>query len=469
MSRFTHTRKKLSLAFVLAFASPSMAFAHSTQSLSDKWECISCIEQAKVRSHAGTFADPKPFDEETVRGAIHRGPGGFYRAEFNGVRAPHDALPEGKKSTTQWTFLAERAGTFESPRFKGDPTYPGAIHYDDGKYYRSRVTRQAAGIIDQNTFELVTTVRHFIVTSDPQYPWSDKTNKPGDTESTSERKRRSKQLITEQYHAINRFRQERGGTIPVMVNGDITAFGHGDELTTMKRLLDILSRFPGPVFVGLGNHDYENNVNDCANNGCARDMLQWLDNYVTTQLKPPGYDLSKEYATLYEAWTGSLSYWHVSGGTGFIQFNNYPGYTKNFSSGRLLIDTKRDFRIKSDMAWFKKAIADTKYNSDFTIINMHDIGNAASSEYFKVIADRKGDGFGIAAIFAGHYHDAMGVWRNRAELRDMPVFISGAAAERTFLIAEHHDTQRLLRVYGVTGNDTSQRKLLAEIPTDELN
>ena len=370
------------------------------------------------------------------------------------------APPNGRESTTQWTFLAQRAGTFESPLLKGDPTYPGAIVYDTGKYYRSLVTRQTIDTIDKNTFALVDTIRHFIVTSDPQYPWTNKTGKPGDTESENDRKALSDLVITGQYAAIQGFRKERGVPMPVIVNGDVTAFGHGYELKKMKSLLGALDQ---PVYIGLGNHDCDNNVNDCQNNGCARDMLDWLDSYVSSTVKPQAYELSKERATLYEGWTGSLSYLKKWAGISFLQFNNYPGYTRNFSSGVVPFQTKREFRIKNDMTWFKQALIDASNDSDFVVVNMHDIDKDASSEFFKIVALPIFE-TSIAAVFAGHYHESMGVWKNRKELNDIPVFLSGATFEATFLIAEVHEIEKMLRVYGVTGNNPSRRKLLAEIP-----
>lgn len=38
-----------------------------------------------------------------------------------------------------------------------------------------------------------------------------------------------------------------------------------------------MKNFPIPIYPGLGNHDYQNNVNDCALNVCARNMLNWWD------------------------------------------------------------------------------------------------------------------------------------------------------------------------------------------------
>jgi inactivated superfamily I helicase len=63
--------------------------------------------------------------------------------------------------------------------------------------------------------------------------------------------------------------------VPVVVNGDITEYGHGNERSAMQAMFrKMAAGVGGPLLLpGLGNHDYENNVDDCSNNGCARDAV----------------------------------------------------------------------------------------------------------------------------------------------------------------------------------------------------
>lgn len=37
------------------------------------------------------------------------------------------------------------------------------------------------------------------------------------------------------------------------------------------------------VFMGLGNHDYDNNVDDCAGNNCANRMWDFMRDHRTTK------------------------------------------------------------------------------------------------------------------------------------------------------------------------------------------
>lgn len=71
----------------------------------------------------------------------------------------------------------------------------------------------------------------------------------------------------------------------VMINGDLTEYGHGNEFRYFYYNLykKLTTKFK--VLYGLGNHDIENNLGDCqdglswsiSKDGCAADM--WLDMY----------------------------------------------------------------------------------------------------------------------------------------------------------------------------------------------
>lgn len=70
---------------------------------------------------------------------------------------------------------------------------------------------------------------HMIFASDPQYPWTEKTDS-GEAESESEKEARSRALIESQFSDIANFRKNFSISpehIPIMINGDITAYGHG--------------------------------------------------------------------------------------------------------------------------------------------------------------------------------------------------------------------------------------------------
>lgn len=64
---------------------------------------------------------------------------------------------------------------------------------------------------------------------------------------------------------------------------------------------------PFPIYAGLGNHDYENNVNDCVVNQCAQNMLSWFkDEYA------PVMNLTLDLESEFNLWKptidGSMAY-----------------------------------------------------------------------------------------------------------------------------------------------------------------
>lgn len=75
---------------------------------------------------------------------------------------------------------------------------------------------------------------HVIFSSDPQYPWSEQ---PKSEEQTKED---SKKEISSQYKSMTKLASDSAsGTRvnAVIVNGDLTAFGHGWQLDEYKNLL----------------------------------------------------------------------------------------------------------------------------------------------------------------------------------------------------------------------------------------
>lgn len=314
----------------------------------------------------------------------------------------------------------------------------------------------------------VARIQTMIVTSDPQYPWTDVTDR-GAQESDSERDRRSEALITEQYRSIAAYRAARPGEdIPVFVNGDLTAYGHGNQRSVMARLLPILG---DNVHLGLGNHDYDNNIrkengSGCYNNGCARDSIGDLVRHVTAKAGKVAFDYSVTPGAFTTLYRGSLAYAVHARGLDrvlSIQLNNYPDYRVTFETTEGI--TKGRYEIDSSLAWLANLIqnrldkpafgdwTDRKY--DFGIIHMHD-PTMFDGDFARRVMNAD-----IAAIFAGHLHRTMGRY---GSLGNVPVFLSGSASQRTYLIVEHDTDAEVLKVYGVRENNPEQKKLIDTVP-----
>src|SRR5262245_6959660 len=125
----------------------------------------------------------------------------------------------------------------------------------------------------------------------------------------------------------------------VTINGDLTAFFHPWQLRLFRQLYD--PSYPTadpdvlelPLFPGLGNHDYANNVDDCWGeelvdyfaypaNGCAFQASRSVKTFVSCANMP-----NVPYATIHSFDTQSLDYSWDYRGYHFVQLHNYPTYS----------------------------------------------------------------------------------------------------------------------------------------------
>jgi len=302
-----------------------------------------------------------------------------------------------------------------------------------------------------------------VFTSDPQYPWTEKTD-AGETQTDSERDSRSKWLIETQYDDIANFRQSFGGAarVPVMINGDITAFGHGWQRSVVKPILD--NKLLGQYDYGLGNHDYENNVDDCFFNNCAAGSVEdFLTRYTGKDGRADSIDVQLiDEGTVKKRVSGSLAYSKNFGDVHMVQLNNEPTYSVNFTAYDWLVP--KDYHLTDALDWLEKDLKDAREKGQIIILNMHKPQWGGSdqqlSRFSKMIKDYK-----VTAVFAGHYHRSHGKYTSATrEFGDVPLFLSGAASQQTYLIASFSKERDKLMVYRVTGNNWPSRKLEATIP-----
>ncbi|MEN5424824.1 metallophosphoesterase [Stenotrophomonas pennii] len=295
-------------------------------------------------------------------------------------------------------------------------------------------------------------LQEFVFISDPQHRWTEKSDS-GEPESNAEKERRSKLFINRQGLATMEYRMEFGSldTIPLFINGDITAFGHGDERAYMYSH-PFKQFYRRNFYVNLGNHDYQNNVNDCANNGCARDMYKdmagWARSYPTRAFDHSVSDNG------WETHRGSLAYSLVLGDILAIQLQNEPTYSVKFESARrtFIINDSLGF-LETELKWAREAGKDV-------ILNMHKppYANWQSPDNPRFRQLMKDNEDLILGIFAGHLHGTAGKYKT---VGTIPVYLSGAASRETFLTAFYNPQDRELLVFKVTGNDwRNNRKLV---------
>lgn len=288
----------------------------------------------------------------------------------------------------------------------------------------------------------------FLVHSDTQYRWYDDGRNPD-----------PKATLTAQTKAIALWLSRQRTAAPVFLNGDITAYGHGDEWEVMLR--DLGNRFVPNRYWGLGNHDYDNNIrlpggSGCFNNGCARDSITHLD-AATKHWDLDAFDYRTRDAGLFRHHDGSLAYSKTIGDITFIQLHNHYAYQVEFSSSVGLRTYL--FRITSSLHWLAGALEKAKAAGKFVVINMHrpPLGfsggleaEAAEAQFKKLVTEHR-----VLAIFHGHTHVA-GV---EEPIGHTPVFDSGASFRKTFLAADLDLGANQLTVYQADDNKVSRTPL----------
>ncbi|WP_347905094.1 metallophosphoesterase [Pseudomonas purpurea] len=306
----------------------------------------------------------------------------------------------------------------------------------------------------------VGTPHHMVFVSDSQYPWSDLTDE-GLPDPNKEA--RSKELIGLQYSDISSFRKLNGGAagIPVMINGDITAFGHGGERSYMKSVFE--DKLEGLYDYGLGNHDYANNVDDCFLNNCAAGSVNDLkDRYWG---KVGSMDLAARSSGLGTVYYGSLAYSKSYGDVHMVQLNNEPTYTVRFTAGNPLASTV--FEITSALDWLEQDLKRAREQGKVIILNMHKVylwdgGDEQISRFRQMIEKYK-----VTAAFGGHDHWGAGTyfdWDKRKYFGDVPVFMSGSASQQTYLITSFSADKKSLSVSVVRNSNWPSRKVDKVIP-----
>lgn len=301
--------------------------------------------------------------------------------------------------------------------------------------------------------------QHLIFASDSQYPWSDLTDAGLDD---PDKEARSKALIDLQYSDIANFRSRYGGpaAVPVMVNGDITAFGHGSERSFMKSVFE--DKLQGLYDYGLGNHDYANNVDDCFLNNCAAGSIRDLKERYWG--KAESMDLAARKSGLTTIYYGSLAYSKSYGDVHLVQLNNEPTYSVNFSSGNPITPTV--YEITPALDWLEKDLAKARAKGKIIILNMHKVYRwAGSDEQLSRFRDMI-DKYRVTAVFGGHDHWGAGehFTAKKGEIfGHVPVFMSGAASQKTYLIATFTADRQRLIVTVVRNSHWRDRKIESEI------
>lgn len=292
--------------------------------------------------------------------------------------------------------------------------------------------------------------KHMVFASDTQYPWTDKTDSR-EPESDSDFKERSKWLVENQLASIAEFRNQHGSQaqVPLMINGDITAFGHGWQRSYMKATLN--KYFAGDYLYGLGNHDYENNVDDCFTNSCAAgSIVEFKEHH---ERKVDNFDLKIASGFLGKTYSGSLAYSKNIGEVHMVQLNNEPTYTARIAHPL----NPTTFEINDALDWLETDLRLARASGYAIIINMHKPldhkGSYTQQKRFRDMVNK----YQVTAIFAGHLHKDGG---DAYQEGNVPVYLSGSTSQQTYLTASFTEDRKHLQVYLVENNQWRNRTLI---------
>jgi cytolysin (calcineurin-like family phosphatase) len=278
--------------------------------------------------------------------------------------------------------------------------------------------------------------QHMVFASDPQYPWTEKSDS-GEDESSADFEKRAKWLVETQFASIAQFRTEMGGqaAVPLMINGDMTAFGHGWQRSYVGSMLK--KYFGDHVLYGLGNHDYQNNVNDCFSESCAAgSIVDYRDHHVG---KVDEFDLEVTGSFVNKHYLGSLAYSKNMGEVHLVQLNNEPTYAVKISHAL----NPTTFDITASLDWLENDLRVARAQGYAIIINMHKPyewkGSWDQEKRFREMIEK----YQVTAMFAGHFHDEGG---SQTYMGSVPMFLSGSASQQTYLTATFSKDRKQLEV-----------------------
>lgn len=258
----------------------------------------------------------------------------------------------------------------------------------------------------------------------------------------------------------------------VVINGDLTAYGNQHDFLDMHKSIYLSSGLP--IYPGLGNHDYSNNVLDssnpsgCYQNGCTTDMVRYMYDFINN-LKPPNSDIN-ESAVYYEnalakkKYRGSMAYSWDIGNVHFVQLNFHPAYARNWSGYNAGAVRQDVVEITSSMNWLEADLATARNAGKSIILNMHDaLAQEDRTQYpwsfgghnfpgqfdaYKKLLQK----YGVSAVFGAHIHQSIGLCDVQG---NTPVFLPGGADYSTYLLV--HFKGNTMTVEQVSSTDSSRQ------------
>jgi cytolysin (calcineurin-like family phosphatase) len=320
-----------------------------------------------------------------------------------------------------------------------------------------------------------------LIGSDTQYPWTARTDAKDPTETEADKINGAKVANQYQVISMNSLTQQVGNVKGMILNGDVTAFGHAKELEGYKSIWKNLSV---PIYIGLGNHDYANNVNNCFQNNCAIRMVEYARDEIRKR-NPLSFDYresdSYKFPEMRTEGIGSLAYsWDV-GNIHFVQLNNYPMYQRTFEGYDAGAAKRKIMQIQSALDWLDEDLTKARNAGKAIILNYHDTNehwadgyDANTAAQLKARFANMLQKYNVSAVFAGHYHRAHG--RTLVEpstYGNVPVFYAGSVSQGLYLLAQFNGNQMTIDKVSSAGGGVNRQtngsyKLDMRVPNPPL-
>lgn len=320
----------------------------------------------------------------------------------------------------------------------------------------------------------------FVVASDPQ-PWR-LGNGQGNGDPNSDKNSSIWYSIANPtYSSMNNFNSKF-----LIINGDMTEFGRDSTWDATEKAYHHANM---PIFFGLGNHDYANNVNDCSGevnlpslnkNYCLANSIIHIYSllqastshefcHVDNQNYSPIPIVNKDYTANIIPTppnqppglqlcviNGSFSYSFNYGGIHFVELNLYPGYVPNGDDPYHY--NNYTIEITSGLKWLEEDLKQAREQGLKIILNYHEPYGADQHD---ADPDSKSEGalnakvkellskYHVTAVFAGHTHSQS---YNADYYDHIPLFISGALFEGDYYVVNvTQDSMTVTAYNGKTG------------------
>lgn len=302
----------------------------------------------------------------------------------------------------------------------------------------------------EDGFERVHDGFGMIVASDTQLPWGRR-----DNTNVTDKEWIEAGIETNRYHAasmnaITNLGNDFEKAQAVIMNGDLTAYAHPWQWVLYKRLYDKRTKnsYPEvlqmPIYPGLGNHDYQNNVGSCWGPWYSVfvDQKNWCAKNAMSQIKR---DLAHVKISNFDE--GSLSYSWDQGQIHFVQLHNYPNYSST------------SIDVNDSLAWLEEDLSQAKSAGRFIVLNFHI--KKISPELKEILLK-----FNVLGVFVGHYHRLIGRSTSiDTGMGDSSIYFSGSATYNLFNYV-YFDTHKMV-VYSI--DSSSGRPVILSRYTQAFN